>query len=72
MAIPLPDLLAIPIAYPMPRRDAEWNSFIDTWVRLKVKDGTTAKLHERWILGRDAAPKEPNWSVIRNVLHWVD
>ena len=72
VAIPLPDLIAIPVAYPMPKHDTEWIGFINTWVRLKTKDGTTARLYDRWILGRNAAPKEPNWSVIRNVLHWVD
>ena len=29
-------------------------------------------LYDRWILGKDAEQKEPRWSVIRNVLHWVD
>jgi ABC-type amino acid transport substrate-binding protein len=72
VAIPLPDLIAIPLAYSMPKHDGEWKDFIDTWVRLKKKDGTTKRLYERWILGQDAAPRGPRWSVIRDVLHWVE
>ena len=72
VAIPKPGLIAIPLAYPMPQHDPDWQDFIDTWVRLKKKDGTTARLYERWILGHDAAPSGPRWSVIRDVLHWVD
>jgi hypothetical protein len=39
---------------------------------LKRKDGTLDVLYRYWILGQNAAPQRPRWSVIRNVLHWVD
>ena len=26
---------------------------------------------DHWILGRNARPRQPHWSVMRNVLHWV-
>jgi hypothetical protein len=29
-------------------------------------------LYDFWILGRGAASTEPRWSVIRDVLGWVD
>jgi hypothetical protein len=31
-----------------------------------------AALYDYWILGKNAVPKPPRWSVIRNVLHWVE
>jgi hypothetical protein len=30
------------------------------------------QLYAYWILGGGAEPKEPRWSVMRNVLGWVD
>ena len=40
---------------------------------LWIVDGDTIDvLFEHWILGKDALQKGPRWSVIRDVLHWVD
>jgi len=71
VAIPQPDVLAVPLAYPMARGDPELVSYINTWIELKKKDKTIASLYDYWILGKNAVPKQPRWSVIRNVLHWV-
>jgi Na+/H+-dicarboxylate symporter/ABC-type amino acid transport substrate-binding protein len=72
VAVPHPDVLALPVAYAMERSDREWIDFVDTWIDLKKKDRTIASLYDYWILGKSAAEKEPRWSVIRNVLHWVN
>jgi hypothetical protein len=45
---------------------------VDTWIELKKKDRTIARLYDYWILGRSAVEREPRWSIMRNVLHWVD
>ena len=34
--------------------------------------GVLARLHDRWLLGRDAEPHRPRWSVLRDVLGWRD
>ena len=47
-------------------------AFVNTWIGLKRKDGTLDAVYKHWILGQDAASVEPRWSIIRNVLHWVD
>jgi ABC-type amino acid transport substrate-binding protein len=54
------------------RRDQEWVQFVNTWIELKRRDGTIDALYGHWILGKNAVKREPRWSVIRNVLHWVD
>ena len=46
--------------------------FVNTWLDLKRKDHTINALFEHWILGKHASKKGPRWSVIRDVLHWVD
>ena len=68
VAIPKPDVLAVPLAYPMARGDQDLVNFINTWIELKKKDGTIAALYDHWILGKHATPKQPRWSVLRNVL----
>ncbi len=72
VAIPKPDLLKVPLAYPIRRGDTEMLLFMNTWLDLKKKEKTIQKLYDYWILGKGAEKKEPRWSVIRNVLKWVD
>jgi len=62
----------IPLGYPLPKGDVEWSKFISTWVDLEKKSGTVDALFEHWIRGGGAKDTEPRWSIIRDVLHWVD
>ena len=71
VAIPQPGVLKGPVAYILPRGDREWVDFINVWIELKKRDRTIDALYDYWILGKNAVPKQPRWSVIRNVLHWV-
>jgi Na+/H+-dicarboxylate symporter/ABC-type amino acid transport substrate-binding protein len=71
VVIPEPDLVKLPLAYPIGQRDQAFATFVNTWIELKQKDGTLDRLYKYWILGLDAAPKQPRWSIIRNVLHWT-
>jgi hypothetical protein len=71
-AIGQPGLLSVPLAYAVARGDPEVLDFVNAWIDLEQKDRTTERLHEYWILGRGAAEKQPRWSVIRDVLHWVN
>jgi Domain of unknown function (DUF4410) len=59
-------------AYPVARRDQEWGQFVNTWIELKRRDGTIDALYRHWILEDHAFRRQPRWSVIRNVLHWVE
>ena len=72
VAIPQPDVLSVPLAYAMARGDRELADFVNTWIDLKKRDQTIAKLYDYWILGRAAVEREPRWSIIRNVLHYVN
>jgi Na+/H+-dicarboxylate symporter len=72
VVVPEPGIVKVPLAYPIGRRDAAFASFINTWIDLKRKDGTIESLYAYWVLGRNAAPVRPRWSVIRDVLHWVE
>lgn len=72
VVVPEPSLIKVPLAYPIARRDQGFAAFVNTWIELKRKDGTLDALYNYWILGRDAAPKQPRWSIMRNVLHWTN
>jgi Na+/H+-dicarboxylate symporter/ABC-type amino acid transport substrate-binding protein len=71
VVVPEPGIMKIPLAYPIGRHDTAFASFINTWIDLKRKDGTMTSLYDYWVLGRDAEPRKPRWSIIRNVLHWT-
>jgi hypothetical protein len=72
VAIPHPVILKIPLAYPVARHDIEAARFLSNWIDLKTKDGTIQSLYDHWVLGYDARPPKKRWSVLRNVLHWVN
>jgi ABC-type amino acid transport substrate-binding protein len=61
-----------PLGYPVAPGDEEFLRFVDRWIDLKVYGGVINQLYDHWILGKTAVPNVPRWSIIRNVLHWVD
>ena len=72
VAIPRPRISRIPLAYALPSGDLRMKNLVDAWIELKQKDGTTQRLYDYWILGLSAAGAEPRWSILGNVLNWVD
>jgi len=70
--VPQPGVIRIPLAYVVVRHDQPLASMVNTWIELKKRDGTISALYDYWILGRNAAPKQPRWSILRNVLHWAE
>ncbi len=72
VVVPGPAPIRVPLAYPIGRRDERFASFVNTWIALKRKDGTLDAAYRHWILGQDTAQRQPRWSIIRNVLHWVE
>ena len=72
VVVPAPSRIRIPLAYPLARNDQPFARFINTWLQLRMKDGTIDSLYDYWILGRSAEGPTRRWSIVRNVLHWVD
>jgi len=71
VVVPQPATIHVPLAYAIAKHDTEFQSFINSWVELKKKDGTVERLYDYWVLGRDVEPARPRWSIMRNVFHWV-
>ena len=72
VALPHPELITVPLAYPISSQNLDSVRFINTWINLKKMDGTIDSLNDYWIQGKNAAPEKPRWSIIRDVLHWVE
>jgi ABC-type amino acid transport substrate-binding protein len=62
----------IPASYAVPKGDVEMIEFVSNWVDLKRSEGTTAELYNYWMLGGVTEVKEARWSIIKDVLKWVD
>ena len=51
----------------------ELQRILDSWIQIREDDGTVGLLYDYWILGKSAQQHQGRrWSVIRDVLHWVD
>jgi len=73
-AVVIPDGLEakLPLFYAIAGRDSEMQDFLEYWITLRQKDGTASEYYDYWILGKSSEPAAPRWSVIRDVLHWID
>ena len=72
VVIPEGASVKMPLAYPIAGSDESWIRFVNTWIGLKKRDGFIDTLYDQWIRGRAASRKAPRWSIIRDVLHWVE
>ena len=64
--------IRLPAGYAVPKGDIEMMEFVSNWIDLKTKEGTVEQLYDYWMLGGVAKSEEQRWSIVRNVLGWVD
>jgi len=72
VATPFGDSIKIPVAFPVPLGEESLADLLKNWINLKQKDGTITDLYDYWILGQQQLAPVPRWSIIRDVLHWVE
>jgi proton glutamate symport protein len=72
VVVPQPDIVRMPVAFPLASGNDNLRVFLNTWLDIKQRDKTLEKLYNYWVLGKERKDAVPRWSVIRNVLHWVD
>jgi ABC-type amino acid transport substrate-binding protein len=62
-----------PVAYAVGRGNTDLLEAFNAWLLAKQSEGTVDKLYRHWMLGGAAeVEKAPRWSIIRNVLGWVE
>ncbi len=73
VVVPKPDIIKVPLAYPVAGQDEAMDDFVSQWIELTQKKRLEfQRIYDHWILGAEAEDKQPRWSVIRNVLGWVE
>ncbi len=74
IVFPQPALGFDTIGYALRDDSPRFINYLNQWLELKKTQGFTEKQYDLWIKGKTeiAASNEPRWSVIRNVLHWVN
>jgi len=70
--VPTPTSRQIPIVFALPDADDSFRLYVNSWLGLAKSLGISDRAYKHWILGIDVTEREPRWSVIRDVLHWVD
>lgn len=59
-------------AYPLKKESELFLHFINEWLVLKQEQGFAHRQRQYWFLGKEYDPGLKRWSVIRDVLHWVE
>lgn len=72
VVVPTPEHVKVPVAYALPQGDAAWAAFVNAWLELRARDGSLATLVDHWVFGKSFTSPTPRWSIIRNVLGWVE
>ena len=72
VVVPKPRTVAAPMALGLPQNAPLLYDFVETWLLLQRESDIIDALERYWILGEGAESTEPRWSVVRNVLGWVD
>ncbi len=68
----LEDKQRYPTAYAVAQDNLSLLNYVNNWQKLRKVDGHQQKLYNYWMLGIGATEEKPRWSIIRDVLHWVD
>jgi Na+/H+-dicarboxylate symporter len=71
VVVPRP-VLSYPVGYALPKGSGELLKAVNSWLLLAQGDGTIDELYDYWIQGKIEDRRPPRWSVIRDVLGWID
>ena len=60
------------LAYAIHSGSEEWPTFLNNWLVLKEQSGFKEEMTRYWLEGESLQKIPRRWSVIRDVLHWVN
>ncbi len=63
---------SFPASYAVAQSNITLLNFLNSWLDLQHSSGLIDSLYDYWIQGKNASPKQPRWSVVKDVLHWRD
>jgi len=71
LATPSPPVF-LPMGYVVAKGNTDMLLYLDTWLLNARSNGTIDRLYKYWMLGQVKETQPPRWSVIRDVLGWID
>ena len=62
------------LSYAIPSGNPRLLEYLNQWLALKQAEGYTRNQYDLWVKGKTeiAVHQQPRWSIIRNVLSWVE
>jgi hypothetical protein len=62
------------LSYAVASNNPRFLQYLNQWLALNTAEGYTQNQQELWIEGKTeiAVHQEPRWSIIRNILSWID
>jgi len=72
VVVPQPGPVRVPSAFGVAPDAPALLALVDEWVVFADNAGLIQEAYDYWVLGQGAGNTEPRWSIIRNVLGWVD
>jgi Na+/H+-dicarboxylate symporter len=72
IVVPQPDPVKVPSAFGLALDAGDLADKVNEWVVFASNEGMIERAYDYWILGQGAGEKRLRWSIIRDVLGWVD
>ena len=72
VVIPQPDPLKRHSAFGLALDANALARVVDQWILFATSEGTIQRTYDYWILGQGAIDKRPRWSIVRDVLGWME
>ncbi len=72
VVVPQPDPVKVPSAFGLALEAEDLTNAVNEWVVFASNEGMIQRAYDYWILGQGAEDEQPRWSILRNVLGWVD
>jgi Na+/H+-dicarboxylate symporter len=72
VVVPQPNPVHIPSAFGMARDAGQLVNLVNEWVVFADSAGLIEEPYIYWVQGEGVSDSEPRWSIIRNVLGWID
>ena len=69
---PFPEPVTLPLVYVLGDRSEELLSYVNNWIIVSTKQGQVGQLYDHWVLGKQITEPRPNWSIMKDVLGWVE
>lgn len=72
VVVPQPNPVKMSSAFGLPLYDTSFSERVNEWIVFANNTGLIEEAHQYWIEGKGAQSTKPRWSIVRDVLQWID